>query len=128
MNTETLDKLENILNQLAAGLGTTTEFLMEVLIKQAYVFGTVELIKFSIFIFLLLIATRAIAAWIDEAPEKAPEPAPEKAPELTKSTLRTIQFFIILLSMYPLIPYLLSIFTAFINPEYWALNHILEKL
>ncbi len=112
--------LEPMLRELAEKLGTTSEYLWTIMIKQAFISGIISclviigILSISAAYFCLgkYIHKKVNDGWDDEA---------------------LIPFYIIAviggiigaISLFTL-PY--NIATAFINPEYWALKELLSKL
>jgi cellobiose-specific phosphotransferase system component IIC len=113
------DKISPVLEKLADTLNTSVEFLWSVLVRQAMVSGIANIIIGSILIFCIyLLFTKGI---------RTLKMIFNKDSEV--GVIATVVF-----SMVAFIFSLIIIFnikntvTCLINPEYWALNEILEKL
>jgi hypothetical protein len=110
-----LKELAVLLEQLAAKLGTTTEKLWGVLIKQATISGTVSLIESIIFVLALIWGFRFVqkqtqSEWQEEGKAIA---------WIVFTVISTISVIIIFCEIENTI-------NAFLNPEYWALTRILK--
>lgn len=123
MNLFNMEQLSTLLEQLALKLGTTVEYLWDVLIKQAFIAGIQAILAFvlvNIFIGIWYMIHRKFS----NTPNKyyaAYNEVPYVAP---------MAFTIVILIacwIVGLVEAIKSI-TNFINPEYWALQQILESL
>ena len=111
MNPETIQLLQALADQL----GTTTDLLWQALVKQAPISSAARL--FSHLLSIILPATAFILGLrsLDLSQEEA-------------------GFFLLLLAAFTIIACLLfavslgGILAGFLNPEFWALNYILEAL
>ena len=117
-----------LLEQLASKLGTTVEMLWGVLLKQAMISGVVDL--------LIIIGLVVVAVfWTRFVIKKTTSPGrdPERGWELDAdwrdeakcfgwlSVFLTFGFIALIITFTAE-----TIVSAFINPEYWALNKILR--
>ena len=120
-----MENLTKLLEQLAVKLGTTTEYLWGVLIKQAAITGISNIIFYIITIFSVIGYVKFllyISPKLDEW-------------EYKKESLRMMScigiFIWTVINMIIIIVAFVSIeetISAFANPEYWALDNILGKL
>lgn len=116
-----IKNIEPMLRELAEKLGTTSEYLWTVLIKQAYIsgFGSCYTIvgilgAFAGYFYLGKLVHKKVAddSWDSEA----------LIPLYIVGGIGFVAGAIIVICL----PY--EIITAFMNPEYWALNKILSKV
>jgi hypothetical protein len=114
-----------LLEKLATKLGTTTEYLWGILIKQAPVSATKHLLFFIIttIVGVLLFFLHKRLMKEDEYEDTVYDDLEVKAtaPMIIGAIIWAI-FFITSLIL------LEDVITGFINPEYWALNKILNIL
>lgn len=118
-----MEQLTQLLEQLALKLGTTVEYLWDVLIKQAFIAGMQAILAFvlvTIFIGIWYIIHRKFS----NTPNKyynAYNEVPYVIP---------MAFTIVILIACWIIGLIEAIdsITNFINPEYWALQQILNSL
>lgn len=115
------DNITKLIETLAAKLGTTAEYLWGVLIKQAHVSATTDLICATLFAAYLIIFSR----WMIRRGRNTDDSfgdIPSDIPIAMLGGLTAIVSFILILFCIP------NIITGFMNPEYWALEQILKKL
>lgn len=114
-----MKEITPLLNKLAAQLNTTVEFLWEVLVRQAQF----EFIIFIIGILVILLLDIAIRYVVLHAMTKTEQSEDDK---------RIASMAIFLLGTIALFFYIFlngrSAIIALLNPEYWALQQILEVL
>lgn len=116
-----MENLTGLLSQLAEKLGTTVEFLWEILLKQAHISGWISF--FSVIVFLVgitffsLFIRYTIKKW-DYIEENALEPL-YAIINVLLGIIFIIWFILIILEIIP------NMITAFSNPEYWALKQVL---
>ena len=116
------DKTAALLQTLADKLGTTSQYLWGVLIKQAPISGTIVLVEYLMTILVL------VAIWKFRVP-------------LNKWFREGASDYDFLFFIGSIICGVIAVFwfvacivmfegmvTAFLNPEYWALDHILSTL
>ena len=121
-----METVSELLTELAATLGTTIEYLWMVLIQQARVFVITYpvwvVLAFTFFMFFLRNATKAIKGW-DEFTndETIKEPILETTLSIIFGAL-TVILLIVCLSQLELF------ITALLNPEYYALEKILNHI
>ena len=116
--------VEVLLRDLASQLGTTTEYLWEVLVKQAPIDATINLIQcLSVFPFLFLFYKWY--KWISNNKEKL----------YNNNELETLHYvglylvgLLLTICTVGSIIALPTVLSGYLNPEYWALNQLLEVL
>ena len=119
------EEIAPLLRELASELSTTTEYLWEVMVRQASIYA-ISSILFAAFAFIVLILGTLIVyikskkaggliEYLD--PDESPIP-------LMLTIALTAGWFLMILGS---IVALFDIVTAILNPEYWALNQILRK-
>jgi hypothetical protein len=110
-----------LINELADKLGTTAEYLWGVLIKQAPIDGTVSL--------LIVLLLSAMSYWGFKFVCKKTTPQGDNTDAEWKNEGCFFAWFtwVLFTMMTVIITFssASSIITAFINPEYWALNKLL---
>ena len=112
MNKETIE----ILRVLADKLGTTSEYLWQALITQAFIYGSLEL-------FFLVVLLGGSAWWVKFARHKIKEFDCYRDYELLELSIWVAVLLCAFLAPFSIY----GAVTAFINPEYWALREILRK-
>lgn len=122
MNKETTQ----LLQQLADKLGTTTEYLWGVLIRQAPIDATTTLIQF--FLILLMgygiwrVHKRCMAPYKAGAHHSVYYESDGAGPAVAIVTVFWLVLFILCFCC------LSDVINGYFNPEYWALNKILDKV
>ena len=118
-----MKELATLLEQLAAKLGTTTEKLWGVLVKQAAISGAVSFIESIIFALALI--------WVFRFIQKKTTPTGERDRSDWEDEGKGIAWIgfaiiapIVIVSVFCSIE---NTINAFLNPEYWALSQILKK-
>jgi hypothetical protein len=126
-----MDQLTNLLEQLAIKLGTTVEYLWEVLIKQAYINGILGMV-YIVFTLLATIVLYRFHKYFSGPHEKYNNHTKyydENAEEVSVSQVIMFTAALILLVMnLCMIVVIHATITAFMNPEYWALQKVLSFL
>ena len=120
------EEIAPLLRELASELSTTTEYLWEVMVRQATIYAASHIAFFIIVFILLAIGIRfyykkskaegGLAEYVN--PNESPFP-------LMCATFFFGCSFAIVLGF---VAVSFSIVTAILNPEYWALEQILKKL
>lgn len=125
------EKAIQLLEKLATQLGVTVEYLWSILIKQAYIAGIFNATLAGI-VFALVILT---VIWIISCTKpRLLEDGKKKSKyeEWNYDDLAGIimiaQGIILTVGLTVFIYLLNSAFTALFNPEYWALNKILQTI
>lgn len=126
MNTE----LTTVLEQLANTLGTTTEYLWGVLIHQAYINGIINLIYY-ITIICAGIGIFKLHIWLTHIHKDARENSGytnyDEYDELAPIIMIILAATWTILAITCIIT-IGDTINSFIDPEYWALNNLLNKL
>ena len=108
------EQIYTILQQLAQQLQTTVEHLWGVLVRQAYVEGFALLVFYIIFILFILFFRNRFNEW-NKTGAEGEWYIGISAVTLFIMTAIAVNNF-------------MTLFTALFNPEYWALQRILEVL
>lgn len=126
------EQTAKLIEQLAAKLGTTSEYLWGVLINQAAVSATI-----SLFYVLLTVALGVILLRLHKK-FSTQKPAKDRSYEYTISAYEKSDGIIgvpmvigLIIWVIFLMVSLLSIpdiFNGYFNPEFWALDYIMNKL
>ena len=106
------------LRELAAKLGTTTEYLWGVLIRQAYIHGLTGLFLYALLGLACFFWWKSAVRWASS--EKDPYSEMELAYIFTGVGLAILVVLALI--------YMGEVLTAFISPEYWALKQVLGAL
>lgn len=121
------EQTTKLIEQLAQKLGTTTEYLWSVLLKQAPIEATVTLFQ------TLCVMLFGLALWKihkrllkKESEDKYSETGYEKYEEsaIGPMIIATIVFAILFIICFCCVG---DIVNGYFNPEYWALERILHK-
>jgi len=118
-----MDQITKLLEQLAIKLGTTVEYLWGVLIKQAHVNAIVNLTFVGVSGLVIVIGLMFIPKIIKLDNEKRTwdEMSIRNTTWIIYGIVNTILLLILVMCLVPAI-------TQLLNPEYWALQEILNKL
>jgi len=115
-----MNQLTDLLGQLAAKLGTTIELLWTVLIRQAPIDGVVSIFQYILVIIWTFIAVK-YTKWFIKG--------------INSGDREEDWWILIVVGWLFTIGLLLALFfslpdtvAAFINPQYWALEHVLDKI
>lgn len=119
---------EELVRELAAEMGTTTEYLWSVLVKQAPITGVTHLVVVGGWMTVSVLAFKLLRRKTTGNPEA--ERPQERYPELDGevallawSGWATVSVLIFIIGTFEA----LEAIKALLNPEYWALNQILSK-
>ena len=115
-----MDNMAELLSALAVKLGTTTEHLWRVLLKQAPIDGLVTLVQCIILVF--------VAVWFAKftvAIKKAIDDGSRDEVWWCVPIMGWVILSTLLIALFFLLP---DVAASFINPEYWALEHLLNKI
>ena len=123
------DNTQKFLEQLAAKLGTTTEYLWGVLLKQAHISATISLIQ-TLFVILFGIALYNVHKRLlkkDDEKARYSETAYEKYEEgaVIPMIIGLIIFIILCILCFCCID---NIINGYFNPEYWALDKVISSV
>lgn len=121
-----MEELTNVLSQLAEKLGTTTEYLWSVLIKQAPISALTTLFQMVLFVVVGIILFK-IHKWLCQTPEGNYNSRYDDYEELAviPMLLAGIGYIIVMIILFFCIS---DVVNGFFNPEYWALKEILGKI
>lgn len=122
MNENTLKLLE----QLAQKLGTTTEYLWNILIKQAYIDATITLIQIIIVVIYCIVLWK-LHIWLCKIPKNEHLTRYEKHEELAGIPMFLGLSVAVILLIVSIIS-LQYVFIGYLHPEYWALKEILNNI
>lgn len=117
-----MEEMVPLLEQLAAQMNTTVEFLWDVLVRQAQV----EVAKFIMYLILFILYTIGSVKFIRYGIHKGKEEDGDVDAEirwLFSTVLVGILNIIYLVVLFINVGFVV---TALLNPEYWALQQILE--
>ncbi len=114
-----MEELAPLLNELALQLGTTVEFLWGVLLRQAQVEVIKGITYWIILIVLITVALKKVNFDFSEPVEN------EDFPSFLFAGILITTFIIALVMNVVNID---NILNALLNPEYWALQQILEVI
>ncbi len=109
------EQTTQLLQSLADKLGTTAEHLWAVLVRQAPINGVVTLVQFALlgaYLYWLLGLRDRSAQWFDDAP-----------PKFVGYCVAWAIAAIVSIAAFFSLPELAA---SFFNPEYWALDRILD--
>lgn len=116
------EQTTKLLEQLAAKLGTTSEYLWGILIRQAFVSATTTVIQCAIIWIACYVAYRLhISFSNDDNKMSYYNHDWLVALMLTATVILSILLIVSLFSIEDII-------NGYFNPEYWALNRVLESV
>lgn len=113
------DNTAKLLEQLAAKLGTTTEYLWGILLKQAPISATVQLVQ----TILIILA----AVWLFKRHKKNLKSDYYDSDELETVVPMVLGALVLLILLIAALLCIETIFYGYFNPEYWALDKLLPK-
>lgn len=120
-----MDKLSELLGQLAIKLGTTVEYLWKVLINQAYITGIVNII-----LYILLVVSGIVIYKFHRYFDREND----CGRSIYGDSYGDIQIVMVIIATLWAICLLAGIInigetvTCFVNPEYWALHEVLKVI
>ena len=120
-----MEQLTQLLAQLAEKLGTTTEYLWEVLIRQAYVNSMINIFAI-IFTVLLGVALWKVHKWGCEKPKEGYCDTNYEKHEILIMLPMIIFGFVFAICFFVSTINFGSTLSGLINPEYWALKQVLS--
>lgn len=124
------DKVFTAIMALANKLGTTTEYLWAVLIKQAYITAFHDVVTIGALVAILTMWVRFLIrkTRTPEKTESQPYPQPEwPSDELLAAMSWIVTGFAIMIIGVIVIAGTQEILTALLNPDYWALKQIIKR-
>ena len=110
---------QKLLEKLAEKLGTTTEYLWEILVKQAYVSSLTLLFQMCLIPILAYLLYRVYKKNIDEYGD-----IEDLGVSIVLAAGFVFTIFLTLIAFFEIS----NMVNGFVNPEYWALDKILETL
>ena len=119
MNNETLVALE----KLATKLGTTSEYLWSILLKQAPIDGCI-----SIFVMLLMFVAAVILSSVSKNLSKKLDEDFSYSKEEVRNVVVVISVCMWIFAIIGSLAIFPEAIIAIVNPEYWALSKILSSL
>lgn len=119
MNKETLQ----LIDKLAAKLGVATDYLWSVLIKQAFVSGITDIIQYVVIVALCIFLIKKHKHFCNKD-NKWSYYEMEDGLGIPMTIAGVVAAFL-LLCLFFCVP---NTFTKFANPEYWALEQILDTV
>lgn len=120
-------QLSALLEKLATKLGTTTEYLWGVLVKQAYISATMSLLYLALSIVSGIILFKLHKAFLVEKKEGNYSRNKYETNEEVGAIMAVLAVVWLILSVC-LLCGLSNIFNGYFNPEYWALKEILGSI
>lgn len=117
-----MDKLTDLLQALATQLGTTSQYLWSVLVKQAFISGITDLFIYT----LLLVACIGEYKWFKYLIKENHNMSDGE--EVGHRMGLVISFVLLAIFVIWTLASFSTTLASFFNPEYWALNHILEVI
>ena len=119
MDKQTLD----LLQQLAAKLGTTAEHLWAVLVRQAFCSGCADLLVYGLAGAFVWLTLRKTPKWIQTVKD-----AESDLEEAAYVVALAISWLLVVIFIIAAACSLGDTVAAFVNPEYWALKQILAAI
>lgn len=117
------DKTTELLNALAIKLGTTAEHLWGILVKQAFLDGVVSCFQYAALLAAWYVTYRVLKNW-----NVIFESAAKNDLERPLVFVGLVLFPALVIYSVSAFCYLSVFFSAFFNPEYWALHQVLNAV
>ena len=117
-----MEELTPLLNELAAQLNTTVEFLWQVMVRQAFISAIGQIVLYVLYGISVFVSIKYILKIWNSYKEQDHMLA-DDIPHLFG--LIAIPFFLLLFTGMAIIE-IPNLITKLMNPEYWALQQILE--
>jgi hypothetical protein len=122
------EQLGKLLQQLAEKLGTTVEHLWGVLVKQASITATIDLI-YSMFLIFILISTALYAPrTVQKIKEITEDSFGDSFCAYMTAVIGGIAWIVLLIFILDWFGNFSMIMAGFMNPEYWALTTLLKMI
>lgn len=121
------DNTTKLLEQLAAKLGTTSEYLWSILLKQAPISATIDIVYIIMTAFLWIVLYRLHKHFIDSDNAFSYD-GEDVALASTAVVLNVTLFAFTILATIVCFFNLGDIFNGYFNPEFWALKYIINHL
>lgn len=114
------NEIVNALETLAAKLGTTSEYLWSILLKQAPISAITDLIQYGLLILACVIWSKKMKNTIPKILNKG----------LNENHWAWVVAISIMLGIFIIVAFfsIPNTIYALVNPEYWALDRLLSKL
>lgn len=119
------EQTTKLLEQLANKLGTTSEYLWDILIKQGPIDSTITLIQFALIIIYGIILYRLHIKFSKETESENSAYSNDEGYIILPMVFGFIVFIVFVIGAFFEIP---SVFCGYFNPEYWALREILNSI
>ncbi len=113
-----------LLEKLAQKMGTTSEYLWKVLLSQAPIDATVNLIQF-IGVIIGGIVLLKVHKWLAKEDEYGDNRYDNSFEERVLMVIAAIVFFVLFFICFCCIG---DIISGYFNPEYWALKRVLDSI
>lgn len=117
------DNTTKLIEQLAAKLGTTSEYLWGILIKQAPVAATVILTQIILIIIAGFVLYKSHLSFSDDDNKVSYYNLEEGL--VVPFTIAVIIWVILVIVSFFMVE---EVINGYFNPEFWALNYIMDKL
>jgi len=114
-----MENLTELLKELSLSLGTTSEFLWAVLIKQAFISGVVNIIQY-----ILIIISCLVWWFVCKKVSIKIKDSWEQENYIWLGIGWVFLFVIVVIAAFNL----QNTVAAFINPEYWAFDYIMSSI
>lgn len=114
------NEIASVLETLATRLGTTVEYLWDILLKQAFLSAVMDLIQYVVIIFACIL-------WIKKVKVFSAKISDDDWKEenwIWIAIISTILGLFVVAAFFSF-P---TTFYALVNPEYWALDRVLSEL
>lgn len=123
-----MEELAPLLNELAAQLGTTVDFLWGVLLYQAYISAIGHIVLYSIYLVLVPVSFRYVIPWLKLGYDREmKKDRYGRSVDLWVAGITTVGVLLFALTA-TVIGFIPDLITKLMNPEYWALQQILEVI
>ena len=123
-----MEELAPLLNELAAQLGTTVDFLWGVLLYQAYISAIGHIVLYSIYLVLVPVSFRYVIPWLKLGYDREmKKDRYGRSVDLCVAGITTVGVLLFALTA-TVIGFIPDLITKLMNPEYWALQQILEVI
>lgn len=120
------DKTTALIERLAEKLGTTAVQLWDVLLHQALISGTIDLVISIIMVLIAIGVVRFVKGKTTKPKEGPFKQAEWRGEGAALAWFGTVIYLILTGGV--LLGLMRRVVVAFLNPDYWALSHILNSL
>lgn len=118
-------KTEALIRELATKLGTTVDHLWSVMIKQAFVSSMISIFQYLLIIAGVIVWVK-IHKWLSEKEGDGYSNMRYDDYELAAGVPMIITGIMLLILVVVSLFSITDTITGFVNPEYWALDHIIN--